>query len=97
MSLDEKNGFYFVSLIENAPNNRQQSKIFKGIPSNLFAFACKLSEERGYGGFVAFEAKTALIKHYQTPLGAKVIGNSARMFIDEQLAKKTNSIPFSKY
>ena len=88
MSVEENKGFLFVTLIENAPHNRGKNKEFRGIPGNLFAFACKLSDDRGYGGYVAFDAKTALIGHYQTTLGAKVIGNSSRMFIDEKQAQE---------
>lgn len=55
------------------------------MPANLIAFVCKLAFEKGYGGVVAFVAKTRLIDHYKTSLGAKImIGN--KMFIDTKEA-----------
>ncbi len=94
ISVEEQRGFYFVSLIENAPFNIGKEKEYLGVASNLFAFACKLSKESGYDGFVVFEAKTALIEHYKKTLGAQVIGHSIRMFIDEENAEKLISIHF---
>jgi len=43
------------------------------VPGNLVAFACKLSFEKGYEGFISFEAKTKLIAHYQRTLNAHVL------------------------
>lgn len=94
ISVEEQRGFYFVSLIENAPFNIGKEKEYIGVASNLFAFACKLSKESGHDGFVVFEAKTALIEHYKKTLGAQVIGHSIRMFIDENHAEKLISIHF---
>ena len=96
MSIEERRGFVFVSLIENVSFNRGVDKIYRGVAVNLFAFACKLSAEKGFGGFVAFEAKSALIAHYQKILGALQIGNSNRMFIDEMQAQKLIQIYFPK-
>lgn len=94
MSVEERAGFVFISLIENAPFNRGVDKIYRGVAINLFAFACKLSAEKGFDGFVAFEAKTDLIAHYQTLLGAQQIGNSNRMFIEESQAQKLIQLHF---
>lgn len=96
MSIEERDGFVFVSLVENAPFNRGIGKIHRGVAVNLFAFACKLSAEKGFGGFVAFEAKTALVNHYQKILGAQQIGNSNRMFIDELRAQILIQLHFPK-
>ena len=54
-----------MHLIESAKFNKGKTKIYAGIPGNLVAFACKLAFEKGYDGYLAFDAKTALIKHYQ--------------------------------
>ena len=51
----------------------------------MFAFACKKSKDLGFGGFVGFIAKTALMDHYHRTLGAeKAIGQ--RMFINDEKA-----------
>ncbi|MDO8365354.1 MAG: hypothetical protein Q7T20_01065 [Saprospiraceae bacterium] len=94
MSVEIRAGFVFVSLIENAPFNRESDKTYRGVAINLFAFACKLSAEKGFDGFVAFEAKTDLIAYYQTLLGAQQIGNSNRMFIEESQAQKLIQLHF---
>lgn len=42
--------------------------------ANGWKFACKVSWDKGYEGFVAFQSKTKLIEHYETTLGATHIG-----------------------
>ena len=88
VSLEIKKGFVYVSLVESAPQNRTKEKTNDGVGGNLFAFACKLSMEKGFDGFVTFESKTELMGYYAKNFGAKPIGNSNRMFIDEAAAKK---------
>jgi len=88
VSLQIKKGFVYVSLVESAPHNRNKEKVNDGVGGNLFAFACKLSKEKGFGGFVTFESKTELMGYYAKNFGAKPIGNSNRMFIDEAAAEK---------
>jgi len=81
MSLEKAEGFVAVNLLESAPHNVGQNKLFRGVAANLFAFACAQSFAFGFDGFVAFEAKTELIEHYKTSLGASQIGKSCRMII----------------
>ena len=76
----------FMHLLESAPFNLSRNKLYEGVPGNLVAFACKLSFQRGYQGFVAFISKTRLIKHYEQTLGAIHIGNH-RMVIPMESAK----------
>ena len=71
-----------MHLIESAKFNKGRQKVYLGVPGNLVAFACKLSNDKGYKGVVSFFAKTKLIDHYKETLGAKVLfGN--QMVIDE--------------
>ena len=84
---DEKT-HYYMALIENAPFNIGQLKIYEGVPGNLVAFACKKSFDKGYAGFVSFDAKTVLIEHYEKTLGAKRAGRGSLMYIDTQAATK---------
>ena len=79
--------FVFVNLVENANFNRGKERMYEGVGGNLFAFACKRSLELGFGGFVAFEAKTALIGYYETALGAER-ALKQRMFINNFSAEK---------
>jgi hypothetical protein len=73
ISIEIRKGYIFVSLVENAPFNIGKEGIYEGVAGNLFAFACKLSYEMGYEGFVSFIAKTELIEHYQKKILAKLV------------------------
>lgn len=59
-----------MHLIESAKFNKGKYKLYAGVPGNLVAFACKYSFSKGYDGYLAFDAKTILIKHYQETLFA---------------------------
>jgi hypothetical protein len=74
-SLTIKSDHVFVNLIEAAGFNRGESRMYEGVAGNLMAFACRLSFQRGFEGFVAFHAKTQLIEHYSATLKAKHFGN----------------------
>jgi hypothetical protein len=80
ISLKIEDDHVFVSLIENAPFNIGKEKLYKGVPANLFAYACKLSWDLGNEGAIAFVSKTNLIKHYEESLSAVHLGNQ-RMVI----------------
>jgi hypothetical protein len=60
----------YLNLIETARHNFGKNKIYEGVAGNLVAFACQKSLEKGYEGFVSFEAKTRLIEHYKRTLKA---------------------------
>jgi len=77
----------FMNLLESAPFNLGRKKLYEGVPGNLVAYACKLSFQKGFEGFVAFTAKSKLIKHYEDTLGAYHFKNQ-RMIIATQAAKK---------
>lgn len=81
ISLEKAEGFVGVNLLESAPHNVGRNKLFRGVAGSLFAFACARSYTFGFDGFVAFEAKTELIEHYKTSLGATQVGKSSRMII----------------
>ena len=87
LSIEDKQDHVFIHLIESSKFNNGKEKIYLGVPGNLIAFACKVSVERGYQGFVAFDAKSALIKHYQDTLYATHF-RGLRMFIDNKAATR---------
>ena len=70
VSFEIKSDHVFMNLIESAPFNIGKNKTYLGVPGNLVAFVCKVSFQRGFDGFVSFIAKTQLIEHYKTSLGA---------------------------
>jgi hypothetical protein len=73
ISLQDRGDHIFMNLIESNQFNKGTGKLYLGVPGNLIAFACKLSFEKGYDGFISFESKTKLILHYQKTLGATVL------------------------
>lgn len=76
-----------MHLIESAKFNKGKDKIYLGVPCNLVAFACKISLEKGYDGYVAFDSKTVLLEHYKQILGATHLIRQ-RMFIDPVAAQR---------
>lgn len=81
-----------MDLIESAPFNLGRNKIYEGVAGNLVAFACKVSFQRGFEGFLSFTAKTKLIEHYEKTLGAYHFGNHLMI-----LETKASSILVEKY
>lgn len=92
ISLIDKGDHLFMNLLESAPHNFGKDKIYEGVAGNLVAFSCKLSFEKGYDGYVAFEPKTKLIEHYKSTLKALLIASN-RMVIGKTAA----SILIDKY
>ncbi|MFZ6012107.1 MAG: hypothetical protein ACOYXT_17330 [Bacteroidota bacterium] len=70
VSLEIKSDHIYMHLVESAPFNKGQKKMYSGVPGNLVAFACRLSFQRGFDGNVSFVSKTQLIDHYEETLGA---------------------------
>lgn len=92
LSISIEEDHIFMNLLESAPFNIGENKLYEGVAGNLVAFACKVSFQRGFEGFVAFTSKTKLIEHYEKALGAYHFRNQ-RMIIDTEAA----SILVNKY
>jgi hypothetical protein len=43
VSLEVKSDHVYMHLVENAPFNKGQTKVYAGVAGNLVAYACKLS------------------------------------------------------
>jgi hypothetical protein len=76
----------YMDLLESSPFNIGKNKLYEGVAGNLVAYACKLSFQKGFDGFVAFTAKTQLIEHYEKTLGAFHFKNQ-RMIIETDASK----------
>lgn len=85
ISIEDKQDHVFMHLIESAKFNKGKNKVYTGVPGNLVAYACKVSVDKGYEGFLAFDAKSALIKHYEQSLHATHF-RGLRMFIETSAA-----------
>ena len=68
-----KDYYTFVKLVESAPWNIGRKGIYKGVGGHLFAIACKESWDNGNAGYVMFESKTDLVKHYMETLSATIM------------------------
>lgn len=86
LSLTIEQDHIYMNLLESSPFNIGKNKLYEGVAGNLVAFACKVSFQKGYDGFVAFTAKTNLIKHYEESLGAFHFKNQ-RMIIETEASK----------
>lgn len=87
ISLKAGEGYIFAGNAENAPHNFGHLGRYAGTGGHLFAIACLESKKLGFGGFVVFDAKTGLLKHYEETLSAIRI-SSQRMYIDELAAEQ---------
>jgi hypothetical protein len=76
ISITEREDHIYMHLIESAPFNLGQNKVYVGVPGNLVAFACRLAFHRGFEGYVSFTSKTQLVEHYLKTLGAVCIGGN---------------------
>ena len=94
--LEKKLVHIFMSLIETAPHNFGKTKKYLGVAGNLVAFGCKLSFEYGFDGYIAFEAKTKLISHYELTLGAKVLFGQ-RMELNTNASIKLINLYYPEY
>ena len=90
LQYEERSKAVYAHIVESAPANRGENKVYEGVGGHLFAIAAQRSIEKGYGGFVFLDAKNPeLVKHYQERLGAVFLGmpHPYRMVIDERVAK----------
>jgi len=95
ISLSVKTDHVYMHLIESAPFNKGKDKVYAGVPGNLVAFACKLSFQRGFEGYLSFLSKTNLINHYEKTLGATHVGGNL-MIINTVAALKLINEYFDK-
>lgn len=57
LSIRKEQDHIFMNLLESAPFNIGRNKLYEGVAGNLVAYACKISFQFGYEGFVSFTAK----------------------------------------
>jgi len=90
VSLSVKPDHVYMHLIESAPFNKGKNKVYAGVPGNLVAFACKLSFQRGFEGYLSFLSKTNLIDHYEKTLGAIHAGGQLMVINTAAALRLTN-------
>ncbi len=74
LSLTIEPDHIYMDLLESAPFNRGRKKLYEGVAGNLVAYACKVSFQQGFDGYVSFTAKSKLIEHYKKTLDATLFG-----------------------
>jgi hypothetical protein len=95
ISISDLGDHIYMHLIESAKFNKGKTKIYTGVPGNLVAFACKLSFEKGYDGYLAFDTKTVLVRHYQETLYATHF-KGTKMIIETPAANRLINQYFKK-
>ncbi len=95
ISISDLGDHIYMHLIESAKFNKGKTKIYTGVPGNLVAFACKLSFDKGYDGYLAFDAKTVLVRHYQETLFATHY-KGTKMIIETPAANRLINQYFKK-
>jgi hypothetical protein len=93
LSLTIEHDHVYMDLLESAPFNRGKNKLYEGVPGNLVAYACKVSFQNGFAGYLSFTAKTKLIDHYVKTLGAYHFGGHL-MIINKIAANKLIDLYF---
>ena len=80
-------GVSVAKLIEVFRVNRGRHGKHKNVGSHLFAIAALISFQAGFDGWIAFESKTSVMKHYED-LGAKHVQGPAdrKMYFDTPVA-----------
>jgi hypothetical protein len=73
--------------------NKRPISLHSGIGKAMIALCCKISDDLGFDGFIAFEAKNRLHKYY-TRLGAIQIGSSNKFYISDKNAQKLIQLYF---
>jgi hypothetical protein len=87
LSLTIEPDHIYMDLLESAPFNRGKNKLYEGVAGNLVAYACKVSFQNGFDGYLSFTAKTKLIEHYIKTLNAYHFGGHL-MIINTSAANK---------
>lgn len=87
LSLTLEPDHVYMDLLESAPFNRGKNKLYEGVAGNLVAYACKVSFNNGFDGYISFTAKTKLIDHYIKTLEAYHFGGHL-MIINTLAANK---------
>jgi len=95
ISFTDEGDHIYMHLIESAKFNKGKSKLYAGVPGNLVAFVCNVAFDRGYESYVAFDAKTVLIRHYIDTLNATHF-RGTKMLIETSAATKLVNRYFKK-
>ena len=95
VSFSDEGDHIYMHLIESAKFNKGKHKVYAGVPGNLVAFVCKLAFDMGYDGYLAFDAKTVLIKHYEETLHATHF-KGTKMLIETPAAARLMNQYFKK-
>ena len=85
------NGFVEISLLEIEKLSIGAGGRYQNLAGLLFSFACLISEDKGYEGYVMFISKTQLKRHYIDSYGAQILFGD-RLFFDKGASEKLQKI-----
>jgi hypothetical protein len=86
MGFAERDGFIYITHIERVGAKGKGGKVkedsrYTGVPQTMMAYACKVSFELGFEGYVSFFAKTKLTEYYKRICGAQPLANGRDLCI----------------
>lgn len=87
LSISDYDDHFYLHLVECSPFDLGKTKLYEGVPGNLFAFTCKISWDKGYQGFVSFTSKIKLVEHYEKTLGATHVGGHKMIIYPKEALK----------
>lgn len=87
LSFHNSPGFTNMDLIESAPYNRSENRLYYGVGKALSALTAKISIESGNDGFVLLTPKTKLRDYYINTMGTKELGNRSQ-YLDAKAARR---------
>ena len=88
MSIERKQGYIEVKLLENSPQNVGRGKQFKGIAGSLLASAARLSFQLENDGILMLISKSKLVDHYSKSYGFRLYQKDRKMILDTRASIK---------
>lgn len=98
VSFKNSTGFIYVAFVEIAPHNKGKNRRFNEVFKNMYAFVGMRSFRAGFDGYFSFKSKSALLKHYENEVGARLINpRDNTMEIDTENAQKLVNSYYKKF
>jgi len=89
LSITIEQDHIFMDLLESAPFNIGQNKLYEGVAGNLVAYACKVSFQKGFDGFCCIYSKNKTHKTLRKYFRSISFLKTKRMIIRLKSSKET--------
>jgi len=92
VAVKHSTGFLECGNMETNDFNKSPINLYQYVGKSIIALCCKISQDEGYDGVIAFYAKNHLFAYYSR-YGADILFG-LRMFIDDKAAQKLIDLYF---